>query len=708
MPTGTATLLILLAAAGAPPQGEVKLPLRDYLALIEKGEAAEQARTDALRRAEPAVADLVSQHCSIAWSEPNAEVITRFEVELRGASTQPVTLPLTGLAWKAAIRPQGSASLQRAPEGLRLVAPDVGRYEVTVWSRASVQESGGVGRMELAPMTASVGEVELSLPEGRLFRLPGAVLAEEKSRDGRRVVRLAPPRGQPVALEIRRDVQGAEADRLLARAVVVTIVDLGYDGPKRHDFVLYEVSRGEMGSLEVELPPGLELERLATDEGEAPPLLEARRLRVERTTKLQGQGYLALSSRPATLESIALDPIVPRIEVRARYLALASSIAAEVAPQPEASWLRVDLGDLPEAIRESEAGADLVAAWRLDRDAGPLGLRVTARPAAPLLDTLVRRRESLTLLTPEATLLHRDTLSVRTTESAFRLRLPPGSTLWSVRVNDMAVRPVERDGVTFVPLVSGRKGADTVEVVAVQERQLGSDRMRTRIALPEVAAPVLEHRWRLLLPEGNRYRYLAGDLLPAAAFEPPREAWARAQAAPVSRVQGIGGVSGIHGRVLDESGALIPGATVGIRHHNTGWSASVTSDGEGNFWFSSIPSGTYQLRCDLPGFVSLEYPSIQVLPGETPSFALTLRVGAVEETITVGSSAPAPLRDVEAEREAAQQAAEFREQASLLKQGLVGGVRPVPVAIPESGKVLSLAGALPPPVVEVELEVKPR
>ena len=39
-------------------------------------------------------------------------------------------------------------------------------------------------------------------------------------------------------------------------------------------------------------------------------------------------------------------------------------------------------------------------------------------------------------------------------------------------------------------------------------------------------------------------------------------------------------------------------------------------------------------------------------------------------------------------------------------QGLAGGVKPLQVEIPESGKLLLLAGVLPPPAVGVELEVK--
>jgi len=49
--------------------------------------------------------------------------------------------------------------------------------------------------------------------------------------------------------------------------------------------------------------------------------------------------------------------------------------------------------------------------------------------------------------------------------------------------------------------------------------------------------------------------------------------------------------------------------------------------------------------------------------------------------------------------------AETRAFAEL-KQGLVGGVKPLPIAIPESGKLLLLSGVLPPEKIGVEIEVK--
>jgi hypothetical protein len=50
----------------------------------------------------------------------------------------------------------------------------------------------------------------------------------------------------------------------------------------------------------------------------------------------------------------------------------------------------------------------------------------------------------------------------------------------------------------------------------------------------------------------------------------------------------------------------------------------------------------------------------------------------------------------------------FEEATTSLKQGLVGGVKPLNVAIPETGKLLLLTAVLPPEQVGVELEVKAR
>jgi hypothetical protein len=41
-----------------------------------------------------------------------------------------------------------------------------------------------------------------------------------------------------------------------------------------------------------------------------------------------------------------------------------------------------------------------------------------------------------------------------------------------------------------------------------------------------------------------------------------------------------------------------------------------------------------------------------------------------------------------------------------MKQGLVGGVKPLPVAIPETGKSFTFSGVLPPARIRLEMDVK--
>jgi len=81
-------------------------------------------------------------------------------------------------------------------------------------------------------------------------------------------------------------------------------------------------------------------------------------------------------------------------------------------------------------------------------------------------------------------------------------------------------------------------------------------------------------------------------------------------------------------------------------------------------------------------------------------------------TVTMNETARIPTardpgkKDQAAADEERQKKALFAKEAQGLQQGLVGGVKPLPIAIPESGKVLFLTGVLPPAKVGAELEVK--
>ncbi|HYG63502.1 MAG TPA: carboxypeptidase-like regulatory domain-containing protein [Thermoanaerobaculia bacterium] len=696
---------------GAGP-GEVSLPLADYLALAGRAEAAEKERAERAAGREAPVAEVTAQRVSLVAGEEEAEVTSELEVLVQGHPSKQVFLPLAGIAERVEVTP-ATAALTATEGGAMLVTPGPGKYLVRVHGRLPVARAGGVGRLPLAPVVAPVAEVQADLPADAGWSSPGTVVVEEREQDGRRRVRLAAQRGKTAVLELRRRVDGSDADRLLARAVVLTLFQLRPDGARRHDVVLYEVARGGLASFAVELPPGLEVEQVGTDEGAVVPLAEARRLTVHRQKQLQGAGYLVLTSTPPSGVSTGQVPFafaLPGVEVRARYLALASSVAADVQPVPEKSWARVDLDDLPAELRGALGGRGLSAAWRLlAPPAAPaasagLALAVAELPKAPELEEVVRARETMTLVTLDGTVLHRDLFTVEGGGEVFDLTLPAGATLWSARVGEQPVRPVERGGRLSVPL-GFQSGLARVEVVSVLPGEIPEGRSRLALELARVEAPVLDHRWRLLLPEGARYRFRDGDLLPAwemVTFVTKSEAW-----------QSLGqGQAGVRGRVRDEKGRPLAGATVTLLSRGLQAESTAVTGADGGFAFTLLAAGEYEMTASSEGHQPEVYrfslgsrevrPAyIQLTTGQVVSEEILVSTPPSFDTTTIGENF-----DYESEVESLAIQERYFENVALLSNGLVGGVKPLPVTIPETGKVLILTGVLPPERVAAELEVR--
>jgi hypothetical protein len=736
-----------VAADDKPRPGEVSLPLKDYLMLVESAERLEKEKARQAAQREAPVAEVVAQRVSLVIGKEDADVTTELDVLVLGAPVKPVFLPFSGFPAQSevkAVSGSGSSSVSSAAVtavsgggGVVLVAPAGGKYTVKLAGRAPLDGDGGIQRLAFAPVVAPVAATEVDMPADLAWTCPGAVVVEDLVQGGRRHVRLAARRGEKQVLELRRKIDSAEAEKLLAQTVVVTLFQLRPEGARRHDIVLYQLSRGSLGRFTVALPPGLEVEQAGTDEGVVVPVVENGTLTIHRQHQLQGNGYLVLTSTPAAdalAQGVPLAAVRPEFDVRARYLALSSAVAADARPLPEKAWSRVDLTDLPAALSEALAALDLTAAWRLTGDAVDVAaarLAVTALPAAPSLDATILLRETTTLMTVDGTLLHRDrfTLESRSRAGAsLDLTLPAGAILWSAKVDDLPVRPLEHGGTISVPLGFDSGTKAVVEVVAVLERAIPAGRSQLSLELAQVRLPVLDHRWKLLLPEGPRYRFERGDLRPAVS---------RSSSNVVVQQSGYVGPGAaakegqlLVGRVLDERGETLPGVTLTL----TGPHAPDVhvTDAQGFFHAAGLPAGLYSLKAELEGFNSVEYPSLNLVPGQTVSLEITL-TAAVEDVITVTGEAPLlderrtgntqniPLNEPkpsynlggrkkdkkrDEEQAAGRKSALFAQEAQGLQQGLVGGVKPLPISIPESGKVLLLTGVLPPARVAVELEVK--
>src|SRR5262245_60993228 len=101
------------------------------------------------------------------------------------------------------------------------------------------------------------------------------------------------------------------------------------------------------------------------------------------------------------------------------------------------------------------------------------------------------------------------------------------------------------------------------------------------------------------------------------------------------------GVGAIGGTVTDESGGVLPGVTVTLSNPGViGGDQSAVSDGNGAYQFSRLVPGTYTVKAELQGFNAVVQPDITVNADRTSRADLKLKVGNVEETVTVSGQTP--------------------------------------------------------------------
>ncbi|MEA2599025.1 MAG: hypothetical protein QOF89_17 [Acidobacteriota bacterium] len=95
----------------------------------------------------------------------------------------------------------------------------------------------------------------------------------------------------------------------------------------------------------------------------------------------------------------------------------------------------------------------------------------------------------------------------------------------------------------------------------------------------------------------------------------------------------------IEGTVTDESGGVLPGATVVLRNTETNFEKVAVTGADGSFRALLLPLGPYRVTVDLTGFAKLIREGLDLGVGQTINLKLPLQVAAAGE-ITVTGEAP--------------------------------------------------------------------
>src|SRR3984893_1994465 len=128
--------------------------------------------------------------------------------------------------------------------------------------------------------------------------------------------------------------------------------------------------------------------------------------------------------------------------------------------------------------------------------------------------------------------------------------------------------------------------------------------------------------------------------------------------------------AGIIGVVTDESGAVLPGVTITVRSPSLQMSSmTAVSDARGEFRITPLPIGTYVVEYTLSGFQGVKREAVRLTVGFTAKVDAQLKVGSLEETITV--SAASPVVDVKSTTTTTQLTRETIELLPSSRNGIV-------------------------------------
>src|SRR5688572_24409365 len=89
----------------------------------------------------------------------------------------------------------------------------------------------------------------------------------------------------------------------------------------------------------------------------------------------------------------------------------------------------------------------------------------------------------------------------------------------------------------------------------------------------------------------------------------------------------------ITGRVLDQNGAAVAGATVTARNAGTGQERSAQSDQQGNYTIAELLPGTYDITVEAANFSKAVVKGREVNVGATVTLNFDLKPGQITEVV---------------------------------------------------------------------------
>jgi carboxypeptidase family protein len=663
MTSKTITLALVLmmtahaASAQQPPRPNetpraVTLTLAEYNRLIDLAGRPSQAPTTA-----PVAAVLASSDLRVRVDRDTARgVFTVNGDALRnGVSRVNLLSGATLIDASAAGRP-----LPLVADGAAHTAliPGPGPFSLTLEWGAPLTFRPGRAAFVLPVPKSGTARATFDVPGDQAdVRVSSGLITRRTAADGRTIVEatLDPGSSVEVSWSMRDSAPTAAARELRTLSEVMTLVTLGDSDVRIVALLDVTVLQGELRTLGVRLPTGYELTGVSGSSLEnSEPTDEGLTLTIANPAARSHQ-FLVSLERPHDGGSFSLDTgfVAVRDVQRERGEVAIEGVGTLELDAPEQEPLhRIDVRELNRAL-QSLARLPLLSAFRYQRAAGAnptLAFDVKRFADAGVLAAVADRAVATTLVTGEGRALTEVILTVQNRAQPFlKVSLPQGATMVSVDVAGQSAKPVLGTDGTRVPLLRPGfrpSGPYQVSYVYLHAGTPFDKKGDIEMTLPKMDMPVGIVEWEVFAPERYSMKPIGGNAIETSAMRVSkndrrdgRELSSGSSGRVIELALNGGVVGQISGVAKDTSGAVLPGVTIQVTSPAlTEGVRTTTTNSSGRFAFTNVPAGQMSLLATLPGFSTARHDFI--FDGRPRDVTIEMRVGALEETVTVSADRP--------------------------------------------------------------------
>jgi hypothetical protein len=545
-------------------------------------------------------------------------------------------------------------------------------------------------------------------------RVSAGLITRRAAGNGRTTVEITlHPGGTTDVSWTLRDSAPVDAVRdLRTTADVLSLVTLGDTEVRVASVVDLSVVQGELHSVTIRLPVGYQVASVSGPTVDTSDVREDEAVITFTDATVRRHQFVLALERTHDAGSFAFETgflSVIGAQRERGEVAVEGVGTLEVEATEREGVHRIDVRELNDAL-QSMARTPVLAAFRYQRagTAQPslIALNVKRFADAPVLAAGADQAIATTMVTSEGRALTEMMLRVRNRAQPFlKVVLPEGATLVSASVAGVAVKPVLGTDGTRVPLLRAGfrpTGPYDVSFVFLYSGTPFEKKGDLQMLLPKVDVPIGLVQWELFVPERYAVKIIDGNVIDARVVDKAmrghidrmrRTGASSDRNSPGGAGGGIsGGVGGgyyaprvllspgpglpgeIRGRIVDSSGAVLPGTTVTVSIGSDNYSAA--TDAGGRYVVRGIPPGEARIRAELAGFTPVA--ASFTYDGQPRLWDVQMNVGSLEETVTVSGATPEEDRA---------QAPRFQPPSSgvLQLQQRAAGVLPIRIEVPRAG-----------------------